>query len=357
MPTATTLILVGGFLGAGKTTLLLQSARQLERQGHKVALIMNDQGSDLVDTALARSQGVPVAEVVGGCFCCRFHDFMGAVQAVRAAAQPDVILAEPVGSCTDLVATVLRPLHQMYPDQFSLAAFTVLLDPNRDVTPFPPTVSDLYRWQMEEADILALNKADLLTDAEIAAHVARLQAAYPGKQVVSLSAQTGAGVAEWLERAIRRAPSLRNIVPIDYITYAEAEAALGWLNAAGTLRGQAPFSLRAWADVLMTRLHAHFQARGTEIAHLKLHLRGGAGEVKCSLTSLSRGISWTEQRDALVSEARIIVNARVQSEPGALRSAVEQITAEIGAETGVLVDFHHVECFSPSPPQPTFRLA
>lgn len=353
----TTLMLVGGFLGAGKTTLLLRSARELESRGHKVALVMNDQGSDLVDTALARSQGVPVAEVVGGCFCCRFHDFMGAIQTVRDQVQPDIILAEPVGSCTDLVATVLRPLHQMYPDQFNLAAFTVLLDPSRDVEAFPATVRDLNRWQLEEADILALNKADLFTDAEVEAQVKRLTQTHPGKRIVSLSAQTGAGVADWLELVMQQAPSLRNLIPIDYIVYAEAEATLGWLNAAGTLRRSQPFSLLAWAGDFLDGLQRHFQVQGAEIAHLKVHVRAGAGEVKGSLTGSSRGISWSERRDSIVDEAQLIVNARVQTEPDALRSAVELVAARLREQGGAAVDFHHVECFSPSPPQPTFRLA
>ncbi|MCC6804061.1 MAG: cobalamin biosynthesis protein P47K [Anaerolineae bacterium] len=353
----TTLMLVGGFLGAGKTTLLLRSARELESRGHKVALVMNDQGSDLVDTALARSQGVPVAEVVGGCFCCRFHDFMGAIQTVQAVAQPDIILAEPVGSCTDLVATVLRPLHRMYPDQFKLAAFTVLLDPNRDVDTFPATVRDLNRWQLEEADILALNKADLFSDAEVAAQMARLAQTYPGKRIVSLSAQTGAGVADWLELAMQQAPSLRNLIPIDYIVYAEAEATLGWLNAAGTLRSAEPVSLQAWAADFLGGLQRQFQALGSEIAHLKVHVRAGADEVKGSLTSTTQGVSWTEQRDRTVTEAQLIVNARVQTNPDSLRSAVESVAAQLRAQNGVAVDFHHLECFSPSPPQPTFRLA
>lgn len=350
-------MLVGGFLGAGKTTLLLQSARELERRGHKVALVMNDQGSDLVDTALARSQGVPVAEVVGGCFCCRFHDFMGAIQTVQAAAQPDIILAEPVGSCTDLVATVLRPLHRMYPDQFNLAAFTVLLDPNRDASAFPATVRDLNRWQLEEADILALNKADLLTEAQVAAQMERLARTYPGKRIVGMSAQTGAGVADWLELAMQHAPSLRNLIPIDYIVYAEAEATLGWLNAAGTLRSAEPFALQAWASDFLDGMQRQFQAQGNEIAHLKVHVRAGDGEVKGSLTSSTQGVSWTEQRDSTVTEAQLIVNARVQTDPDTLRGAVESVAARLSSQSGVTVDFHHVECFSPSPPQPTFRLA
>ena len=66
----TRLIFVGGFLGAGKTTLLLRTASRLAEQGHRVGVVMNDQSSNLVDTALAGEQALPRVEVAGGCFCC-----------------------------------------------------------------------------------------------------------------------------------------------------------------------------------------------------------------------------------------------------------------------------------------------
>src|SRR5438874_745457 len=105
MPTHLTL--VGGFLGAGKTTLLLQAARLLSGQGHRVGVITNDQGQDLVDTALVARQEIPIQEVSRGCFCCCFPDFMAAIQRLQETVKPSIILAEPVGSCTDLTSTIL----------------------------------------------------------------------------------------------------------------------------------------------------------------------------------------------------------------------------------------------------------
>ena len=102
-------MLVGGFLGAGKTSLILAAARVLERQGLRAAAILNDQGDDLVDTRIAREHGLAADQVAGGCFCCRFSDLLEAAERLEAY-EPDVIFAEAVGSCTDLAATVLRPL-------------------------------------------------------------------------------------------------------------------------------------------------------------------------------------------------------------------------------------------------------
>ena len=55
------LIIAGGFLGAGKTTLLLTAARRLAERGYRVGLITNDQGDDLVDTALGKGAELPIA--------------------------------------------------------------------------------------------------------------------------------------------------------------------------------------------------------------------------------------------------------------------------------------------------------
>ena len=93
-------------LGAGKTSLIVAAARRLVEQGRRVGVVTNDQGSGLVDTALVRAAHVPVAEVPGGCFCCRLSDLLRACDAL-AAERPEVIFAEPVGSCVDLAATVL----------------------------------------------------------------------------------------------------------------------------------------------------------------------------------------------------------------------------------------------------------
>src|SRR5687767_8050856 len=106
--------MIGGFLGAGKTTTIGRLARHYTTAGKKVAIVTNDQTTDLVDTHNLRSQGFHVGEVAGACFCCNFNELTATVEKLTTDSLPDVILAEPVGSCTDLVATVIRPLVQIY---------------------------------------------------------------------------------------------------------------------------------------------------------------------------------------------------------------------------------------------------
>ena len=103
-------IMVGGFLGAGKTTTVGRLAKHYQALGKRVVVVTNDQAADLVDTHTLRSQGLEVGEVAGSCFCCNFNELTGVMEKLAVSGLPDVVLAEPVGSCTDLVATVLRPL-------------------------------------------------------------------------------------------------------------------------------------------------------------------------------------------------------------------------------------------------------
>lgn len=124
-------IMIGGFLGAGKTTAILRLAQSLHASGKRVGLITNDQSFGLVDTTLLRNQGFPVEEITGGCFCCRFNSLTEASERLAESARPDVFVAEPVGSCTDLRAAVSYPLRRMFGENFRIAPLSVLVDPVR----------------------------------------------------------------------------------------------------------------------------------------------------------------------------------------------------------------------------------
>src|SRR5262245_45815740 len=167
----TRLIIVSGFLGAGKTTLLLQAAQHLTGQGYRVGLVTNDKRADSVVTALADYQNIPVTEVAGGCFCCRFPDLIKALRHLQKTVEPDVILAEPVGSCTDLMATIFRPLAEYYGEQFQVAPLTILLDGIRDTAEFTEIVTYLFQIKLAEAELIVLSNTDMLDTALSRRHI------------------------------------------------------------------------------------------------------------------------------------------------------------------------------------------
>src|SRR5947208_10028946 len=168
-------IMIGGFLGAGKTTAVAKLAKKLCGQGLRVGLITNDQGQNLVDTAMLRSHGFATEEIPGGCFCCRFNSLVDAANKLTEQSRPDVFIAEPVGSCTDLLATVTYPLRRLYGDDFTVAPVSVLVDPLRALRvfglepggSFSEKVLYIYRKQVEEADLVIISKCDLLDTARL----------------------------------------------------------------------------------------------------------------------------------------------------------------------------------------------
>jgi G3E family GTPase len=227
-------IMIGGFLGAGKTTSVARLAQRLTDQGLRVGLITNDQGGELVDTAMLRSRGFATEEIPGGCFCCRFNSLVDAANKLTATKRPDVFIAEPVGSCTDLVATVTYPLRRIYGQNFSIAPLSVLVDPIRarrifgleSGDKFSGKVLYIYRKQLEEANIIVINKCDLLDPAKRQALHARLASEFPRAKIFEVTARHGAGLDAWFDRITAAEQTACAVMEVDYELYAEGEALL-----------------------------------------------------------------------------------------------------------------------------------
>ena len=194
----------------------------------------------------------------------------------------DVLLGEPVGSCTDLAATVMQPLEKLHAAQFNLAPLSVLVDGRqvrvlarlreeaaqapptmgRWCPRFPDNVLYIYEKQLEEADLIVLNKADRLAVGELAELTASLAARFPGKPLMAMSALSGEGVDAWLQYVAEQLPAGQHVVEVDYDTYAAGEAALGWLNASVALCSGAPSTGRPMPKICWKKFAAHWPPTG-----------------------------------------------------------------------------------------------
>lgn len=362
-------IMLGGFLGAGKTTAIARLANYLTERGSRVGIISNDQSRGLVDTAVLRGQGFAVEEITGGCFCCRFNSLLDAANKLTAESKPDVFLAEPVGSCTDLVATVSYPLRRLYGDRFTVAPLSVLVDPTRAARilgiekgrSFSEKVVYVYRKQLEEADFIVVNKCDACSDSLRVKLALKLREAFPRAEVLCCSAREGTGLNEWFGRLMTAEYIPAATMELDYDRYAEGEAMLGWLNGQVHLTAEEPFDGDALLVDLANGIRKRLSAGACEIAHLKATLDADDRPGHLSVVSLVHGEASVDLCESLMDRlagGSLIINLRAEANPDLLHLATKSALEECArALPGVTVKWQHVECFRPARPEPTHRMA
>ena len=359
-------VMVGGFLGAGKTTALLRLAEHFTSKDRRVGLITNDQSQGLVDTTLVQSKGYPVEEITGGCFCCRFGSLTDAADRLTRDARPDVFLAEPVGSCTDLRATVQYPLRRLYGDAYRVAPLSVLVDPVRAAQvlglesgrTFSPKVLYVYEKQLEEADLIVINKSDLLSEAERSALEEALRRRCPQGEILTISARTGDNLDQWFAR-LSATLDPRPAMEIDYDTYADGEALLGWLNATCAVASTAAFDGNAFLERLASAVQSRLASRDIEIAHCKMTLAPDTGQDLAVLNLVrTDGRAETPYRLADdLTHGELILNLRAEGDPEMLKAAALAGLEHAAAAAGVSATISHIEHFRPGRPQPTHRMA
>lgn len=364
MTTNPRFIMIGGFLGAGKTTTVGRLARHFQLAGKNVAIVTNDQATDLVDTNLLRSQGFDVGEVAGSCFCCNFNELTGTMERLGSAKRPDVVIAEPVGSCTDLVATVIRPLQQIYQQPFDIAPYGVIVKPSHGSKilkktgrgGFSPQAEYIFRKQIEEADFVIVNRIDELKATDVSELAEALDQQFPGRPIVRMSAKTGEGFEALCEYLDQRGEFGKRVMDVDYDVYAEGEAELGWLNSQVTLRSASDFSLDRFLIRLLEELQREFAQIDAETAHLKaIGIREGYYGVANLISSFTEP-TLSLPSNCTTNQANVVINARVAVGPEVLESLVRKVVATCSQEIGASATIDTLQSFRPGRPVPTHRL-
>ncbi len=355
----TKLIIAGGFLGAGKTTLIWEAAKRLMKEGKRVGLVTNDQAPELVDTKLLRQTGLNVEEVAGSCFCCNFNGFVDAIRNLRNNTEADVIIAEPVGSCADLSATIINPLKQYHSTEVIMSPFTVLADPSRlkDILyggngGLHEDAAYIYRKQLEEADVILITKIDTLTEEQINKIKADAHIAFPSATILAASAANGTGVDEWLKDVGGRTDSGSRLLNIDYDKYAHGEAVLGWLNGTIALEGDNA-DWDAMLEEIMNTLSAKFKKKKLRVGHVKVIMENGKTYAVGNIANAENTVT-LRGAAGCSNNARLIVNARVETSPENLDEIVKMALMQcFGNCKDEVIAWRYLQ---PGRPNPTHRM-
>ncbi len=325
----TRIILVGGFLGAGKTTMIWRVAERLIAKGKGVGLITNDQAPELVDSELLRQQDLSVSEVAGSCFCCNFDGFTNAIK--EASHSADYVLAEPVGSCADLSATLLQPLKKYWNTTLLVSPLTVLVDPKRlssilqgEKNGLHEDAAYIIRKQLEEADIIVITKADTESATFLESLKTETAHSFPTSKVMTVSAVNGEGIDEWLDDVTTRTDAGKRLLDIDYDRYAHGEAVLGWLNGTVTLHAEQPADWDDFTSSLINDLQTMFIREKLPVGHVKIITENGRDYASANITGAE--YTTTMRKGAGVgNDVRLIINARVECEPDLLDQLVRDV--------------------------------
>src|SRR5258705_7131511 len=348
--------LLSGFLGSRKTTAIQQASGVLLQQGIKTGVITNDQGAKLVDGSFFKNLGIPNREVINGCFCCNYNDLDACIGSLIETNGTEVVFAESVGSCTDIVATIVKPLLQFRPDaQATVSVFSdvrllqmILKD---GANSFDETVRYIYLKQLEEAGIIVINKVDLISNEALSAIKKVMQKKYSVKILLYQNSHDTDNIEQWLQvlNNYRSGPDLQSL-NINYDTYAEGEARLAWLDQELEIFSSDNNAIQQ-AEELVNKIYKAVKAGHYPIGHLKF------------LINQATKISFTSEMELPVAikpvpaaSAAMLINMRVQTTPEILTGLITKAIKETELQSGCRIIVTSLSAFQPGYPRPVYRM-
>ncbi|MHC4093890.1 MAG: GTP-binding protein, partial [Planctomycetota bacterium] len=220
---------------------------------------------------------------------------------------------------------------------------------------FSAKVTYIYKMQQNEADVVAINKIDTLDREGLEELTALVQRNFPKAEVIGVSARSGAGfdrLAELLEAA---GPVGGRAAKVDYDTYAEGEARLGWLNARVRLAAERDFEADELALAVPAALRDRLAAVGAEPAHVKVLLESGEAVAIANVVGNDRAAELSRRSGSRITDGEMIINARVETDPAVLRQQVEDALQTVGTRHDAVLEVVAMDALSPPPPVPTHR--
>ena len=187
--------LISGFLGTGKTTALKSLMAQKD-PNEKWVILVNEFGEIGIDGAVLSDEGIPVAEIAGGCLCCAAGPQMGSALAKLLRNEPDRIMIEASGLAH--AASVIDELKTApFADQLEIAAVFTVVDPRQFINP-DYAQQALYKDQIGICDILVASTTDLCAPAQLAEFHDKAAKLFPPKAKV-VEVQNAQLDIQWLD--------------------------------------------------------------------------------------------------------------------------------------------------------------
>jgi G3E family GTPase len=358
-------VVLGGFHGAGKTSLARRFGAHVVKSGKRLAFITNDPGDDEVDASILRAAGFVAEQISGGSFAVRADAFEQTALRLTANTRAEVIIAESIGASVNLAAAVTSAFRGANPVR--LAPVTVVVDPIRAARflkldsrkTLSEDAAGLFRKQLEEADLILINKIDLLSAEALGRLNGKLTANFPRARILELSARTGAGLERWFN-AVTDSPAMSRDRPplqIDAAALSAAEARLACFQAVIQLSALRGFSCNPILLEMARAICRELSARGIEMAHLKMTLAPEVdmeGFIATLNYVCNDGEPETgEELPEPVERASLRINLRAEGKPDHLHAAVSDAMTHVWTTfPNLFARVLRMDHFAPHAPMP-----
>jgi G3E family GTPase len=281
------------------------------------------------------------------------------IQSLFEEEQPELIFAESVGSCTDLVSTIAKPFTQFRPNyDVVIAVFadaSLLLQLLEGKLSFiKESIRYIFKKQLEEADLLVLNKADLITSEQRAFIDSIIYNDYPDKIILHQNYLLEKDIKSWLETILQfKTTSTRKSLNIDYDLYGEGEAQLAWLDKKISIHSYHHNAIQI-AERIAREIHDTILQQQLVVGHLKYFMESDKWKKKLSATMIGNDFN-SVTADEHSYYCSVLINARVQTEPSLLHELVDRVIQKTMKAFSCKITIEKSSSFIPGYPRPTHR--
>ena len=355
----TRMLVLGGYLGAGKTTLAVNLAKSLkERRDKSVSIIMNDQGDVLVDTEYSKDAGFDTRDIMGGCFCTNFDKFVSSARTLVMNGKPDVIIAEPIGTSTNIMSSVVAPMRSLHPDEFSVAPFTVVVDCVRalDILSVKEkreieTVDIIPAHQIREAELIILTKTDLASKETIAKIREAIDGILPGIRIIETSSADLRNIDDIMDFILSDEVSTKAPTGEKNQGFAFEKAKLGWYSGTFDLIPKDDVDMYSLETDLMKGIANEYGAKS--IVHVKVLIESPEAAAKMSLVQETMQVDGIYGSRYVKTKGKLVLNARVVSPPKRLEETMRRLVKEAQTRYPMELVKTGEKCFTPKPESPS----
>lgn len=304
-----------GFLGSGKTTTMMALTKHYSQHHGRAAMISNDLGEQsLADNKLAQLAGCNASELTGECICYQTENLVERLDQLFDKDGCELVISDIPGFGVGALDHVYHTLQKRYAGRYSLAPFTVLVEPRTVALLRAGQGGDLeyiLNTQLLEADLIVLNKCDLISAEARAITLDWLRENYAA-ECVAISAHTGEGL-EALAQALRQGSAAMRLPDIGYggAAFGSAMGKISefYVQYLATVCCD-DFDGNAYLTDMAQQVQAAVGEAGCEIPHLKLLAWEPEGDYgKADLLGVDRPVELTKRFTKPCTELAVMLNA------------------------------------------------